>query len=69
MTYTGEELDLVLFKAHPGAAPITEAAAGELARDLLFGDSQSSGDPLEHHDERSAVRLSGGEITEHGWII
>ena len=60
-----EELDVVALEAHAGATAEPEAAAGELVADLLDGDGQARGQPLDHHREGGAVGLTGGQVTQH----
>ena len=57
-----EELDVVALEAHPGAAPEAEAAAGELVTDLVDGDREARGEPLDDHRRargRGTHRRSG----------
>ena len=65
MADAAEELDVVALEAHAGAAAEAEAAAGELVADLLDGDGQARGQPLDHHREGGAVGLTGGQVTQH----
>ena len=60
-----EEPDLVLLEAHAGTAAVAEAAAGELARDVFDRDGSPAGQALDDHDERLAVRLTGGQEAQH----
>ena len=60
-----QELDVVALEAHAGAAPEAEAAAGELVTDLVDGDRQARGEPLDDHRQRGAVGLTGGQVTQH----
>ena len=65
VAHAAEELDVVALEAHAGAAAEPEAAAGELVADLLDGDGQARGQALDHHRERGAVGLTGGQVAQH----
>ena len=49
-----------------GPAPVPEAAAGQLARDLRGRDGQPGRQTLDDHHEGLAMGLSRGEEPEHG---
>ncbi len=61
----GEQADLVLLEAHAGTAAIAEATAGELPRDVFDRHAEAGRQALDDHDERLAVRLTGGQEAQH----
>ena len=66
MAHTAHQRDDVLLEAHAGAAPVSEAAAGQFVADLLDRDLEAGREALDHHDERWSVGFAGGEVAEHG---
>ena len=65
MADPADQGDLVGLEAHPGAAAVARAATGQLAPDVLGGDGQAGGQPLDHHDEGLPVGLAGGQVPQH----
>ena len=61
-----EDLDVVALEAHPRPAAEAQPAAGQLVAQLLDGDGKTRRKPFDHHGERGAVRLAGGQVTQHG---
>ena len=65
MAYAADDLDLVLLEGHPRPAAVAEAAASQLATDLGARDLDAGGHAVEHRDQGRAVRLTGGQPTQH----
>ena len=61
-----EQLDLVPLERHPGAAAVAGAPAGERVGDVVGGDPDAGRQPLQHGDQRRAVRLPCGQPAQHG---
>jgi hypothetical protein len=57
--------DLVLLEAHPGAAAVAEAAAGQLVLDVGGAEGQAGRHPFDHDDDRATVRFAGGQEAQH----
>ena len=49
-----------------GPAAEAEAAAGQLGGDVVDGDRQAGGQPLDDDDEGRAVGFAGGQVAQHG---
>ena len=47
------------------AAPVPEPPAGELAADLVLGDRQSGGKPLDDRHQRPPMGLARGQKAQH----
>ena len=60
-----EDLDVVTLEAHPRPAAESQTAPGQLVAQLLDGDRKTRGEPFDHHGERGAVRLAGGQVAQH----
>ena len=69
MADAAEQRELVGLEAHAGTAAVAEAAAGQLALDLLDRDGQAGGQALDDDDEGLAVGFAGGEEAEHPGMV
>ena len=65
MADAADQRELVLLELLAGPAAVAESAPGHLGLDLLDGDLQAGGQPLDDGDERLAVGFAGGEEAEH----
>ena len=65
MADAGEEGDGVLLEAHPGAAAVAQAAAGQLGLHVLHRHGQAGGQALDDDDEALAVALPRGQEADH----
>ena len=65
MADPADQRDLVRLEAHARAAAVAEPAAGELTGDVRRLDGQPGRQPLDDHDEGTAVGLAGGEEAQH----
>src|SRR6185295_12225565 len=66
LAHPGDDLRLVLFELHAGAAAVAALAPGELGVDGLGVQGAAVGEALDRGDEALPVRLSGGRIAQHG---
>src|SRR4029079_5613281 len=62
---TAERLGAIGFYRHAPPAPVAALTAAELRRDRFEVDGEAGGNPLEDRDEPFAVRLAGGEKSQH----
>ena len=60
------QAELVTLEALPRPPAVAEAPAGQLGGDVLDGDGQAGGQPLDDDAERAPVGLAGGQEPEHG---
>ena len=60
-----QEGQLVGLEAHPRAAAVTQAPAGQLAGNILSPNGQPGGQAFDDDDEALAVGLAGGEEAKH----
>ena len=56
----------VLLELHPGAAAVAEPAPGQGVGEVVGGDADMGGQPLEDRDQRGTVGLACCEPSEHG---
>ena len=61
----GQHLDLVALDLHAAAATVAALPSLELRVDGGDVEGQARGNTVERHDERLAVRLAGGEKSQH----
>ena len=60
-----QELHLIAFDLHARTAPVAALAASERFIDGIDVQPQMGGNAVEDTDESGAVRLAGGQVTEH----
>ncbi len=65
----GGQCDLIGLEAHARSAPVAEPPAGELLGDLLDGDREAGGQPLDDDHQGAPVRLSGRQEAQHGYNL
>ena len=62
---TAERLGAIGFNRHASPAAVAALTAAELRRDGVEVDGQAGGNAFEDRDEPFAVRLAGGEKSQH----
>lgn len=60
-----QQRELVLFEAHPRAAPETQAPPGQLSLNRFHGNGKARREALDYHDQSLAVGFTGGEEAQH----
>ncbi len=65
MADAADERDLVGLEAHARAAPVAEPAPGQFVGDVGRLDRQTGRQTFDDDDERTAVRLAGGQVAQH----
>ena len=65
VTDAAEEGDLVRLEAHARAAPVAQAAPGQLGGDVGRLDGQPGGQAFDDHDQGFAMGLAGGQEAQH----
>jgi hypothetical protein len=55
VAHPAEELHVVTLEGHPGPAAVAEAAAGQRPGEVVAGDDDSGGQPVDRRDEGGAV--------------
>ena len=66
MADAAEELELVLLEPHARAAPVAEAAARELGRDVVDEDGKAGGHALDRDHQGRTVGLARRQEAQHG---
>ena len=61
----GEDLEIILFKTHPGPSAETKAPSSEFHSDPLGGYGQARGKAFDGRDEAWAVRFSRCDKSQH----
>ena len=61
-----EELQLVLLEAHARTAPVAEAPARELGRDVVSEDGKAGGHALDRDHEGRTVGFARRQVAQHG---
>ena len=61
----GEHGDLVLLELHPGTAAVAEAAAGQLAGDVVGGDVDACDHAFDHGHQGAAVGFTSCSPSQH----
>src|SRR5690606_34188123 len=64
-----EERDVVLLEAHPGTAAVAEPASGQGLLQVDPAHLDPCRQALDRGDEGRAVRLTGGQPTQHAGIL
>src|SRR5437899_478665 len=59
-----QDLEVVGFELHAGAASVALAAAGELETERIGGNGEARGDALDDDREGRSVRFTRGEVTQ-----